>query len=198
MARTNWLYVMAMLISLVPFRAPVAVAEGSLIPGPSPSKGSNDIGIIFNTNDLVFGLQAYQAGIGGKIGWGNVFLRGMLDFTLNGSSQAFATEVGATGEYHFFPGPISPYVGAMVGGGYETQANVSSTLSFSLGAVAGVEVFIADFLSLFAEYTLEADFDNTTDLQTSQSTFDYLVDTKMGNNAQIGVVIYLMRSVAKE
>ena len=86
----------------------------------------------------------------------------------------------------------------MIGGGYETQANVSSTLNFSLGAVAGVEVFIADFLSLFAEYTLEADFDNTTDFQTSQSTFDYLISTKMGNNAQIGVVVYLMRSGAKE
>ena len=77
------------------------------------------------------------------------------------------------------------------------QSNVTSAVNFSLGALAGVEVFIFDFLSVFAEYTLAANFINTTDLQTSQSTFDYLINTSMGNNAQLGIVIYFMRSGAK-
>lgn len=73
----------------------------------------------------------------------------------------------------------------------------TSAVSFSLAALAGVEVFILDFLSVFAEYAIGADFTNTKDFQTGQSTFDYLISTGMGNNAKLGIVIYVMRSEAK-
>jgi hypothetical protein len=198
LTRTNCLFAAMILFVFLGYRPPSVDAEdGGLIQGLSPMMGQNDLGIVFNTNDLLFGLQSYQAGIGGKIGWGNLYLRGLLDITLNGSSQSFAADIGATGEYHFFSGPISPYVGALAGVGYETQASVASATSFSLGVVAGVEVFLFDFLSLFAEYAIEGDFTVATDLQTSQTTFDYLINTRMGNNAKIGVVIYFMRSRTK-
>ncbi len=105
--------------------------------------------------------------------------------------------LGVTAEYHLIPGPISPYIGASLGAGYLTQTNVTSVVSFSVGALAGVEVFIADFLSVFAEYTIAANLSSTTDLATSQNTFDYLINTGMGNNAKLGIVIYFMRSDAK-
>lgn len=175
----------------------VGAEGGSLIPSLSPAKGPCDLGVIFNTSDLLLDLESYQAGLGAKIGWGDLCLRGLFDFTVNGSSQSFALNVGAAFEYHLIPGPISPYVGASAGGGYMTQSNITSAATFSLGALAGVEVFIMDFLSVFAEYALEADFTNTTDLQSSQKTFDYLINTKMGNNAKLGIVIYFMRSGVK-
>lgn len=187
--------ILAVLFALTP---PFAVAEGSsLIPNLSPTKGPYDLGIIFNTNDLLFGLESYQAGLGAKIGWGSLYLRGLFDFAVNGSSQSFAIAGGATLEYHLIPGPISPYVGASAGLGYNIQGNVISAANFSLGALAGVEVFIFDFLSVFAEYTIAADLTYSTNLQTSQSTFDYLINTRMGNNMQLGIVIYFMRSGAK-
>jgi hypothetical protein len=176
---------------------PAAAEGGSLIPNLSPAKGPNDLGIIFNAKDLLLGLESYQAGLGAKIGWGNLCLRGLFDFTLNGSAETLGVNVGMTAEYHLIPGPISPYLGASAGGGYMKQGGIASAVSFSLGALAGVEVFVADFLSVFAEYALAADFTYTTDLQSSQSTFDYLVSTRMGNNARLGIVIYLMRSGAK-
>jgi len=188
----------SIILAVFTLNPPFAGAEGgSLIPNLSSAKGSYDLGLIFNTSDLLLGLESYQAGLGAKIGWGNLCLRGLFDFTINGSSKSFALNVGTAGEYHLIPGPISPYVGVSAGGGYMTQSKVISVLSFSLGALAGVEVFILDFLSVFAEYALVADFTNTKDLPSSQNTFDYLINTRMGNNAKLGIVIYFMRSGAK-
>lgn len=184
-------------VLLVVITTSAAADGGSLIPNLSPAKGPNDLGVIFSMNDLLLGLESYQAGLGAKIGWGKFCLRGLFDFTVNGSASAFAMNLGVTAEYHLNPGPISPYIGGSAGGGYMTQSNITSAVSFSIGAVAGVEVFILDFLSVFAEYALVANFTNTTDLQSSQSTFDYLIKTGMGNNAKLGIVIYFMRSVAK-
>jgi hypothetical protein len=174
-----------------------AIAQSaSLIPSQFPAKGPYDLGVIFNTNDLLLGLESYQAGLGAKIGWGNFSVRGLFDFTINGSSQSFGLDAAAAVEYHLIPGPISPYVGASIGGGYMTQNKVTSVVTFSFAALAGVEIFILDFLSVFAEYAVQADLTNTKDSQTSQNTFDYLISTGMGNSAKLGIVIYFMRSEA--
>ena len=61
-----------------------------------------------------------------------------------------------------------------------------------------MEVFLFDFLSVFAEYSLAADFTLTTNLQTAQTTFDYLVDTRMGNDSKLGIVLYFMRAGVKK
>ena len=191
--------ILGLIVMVIPaIITPSLWAEGdSLIPNASTTKGPIDIGAIFNTNNLLFGLESYQAGIGVKIGWRKLCLRGLFDFTINGSSQSYAVDIGTTVEYHFIPGPVSPYVGASVSFGYMTQSNVTSAITCSLGAVAGIELFIFDFFSVFAEYEVAADLIDTTDFQTSQSTFDYLINTRMGNSASLGVVIYFMRSEAK-
>jgi hypothetical protein len=183
------------LLAIVPL--PIEAEGGSLIPSLSAAKGPCDLGIIFSTSDILLGLESYQQGLGAKIGWGKLFLRGLFDFTINGSTQSFEIDGGATLEYHLIPGPISPYIGASTSLGYAKQGNVTSSVSFSFGALAGVEVFILDFLSVFAEYEVAALLSDTTETQTSQSTFDYLVNTRMGNNAMLGVVIYFMRSETK-
>jgi hypothetical protein len=196
--RTQGLALSGMVAVLIALSPPFASADdGNSSQNLTPTKGSIDLGILFNTNDLLLGLQSYQGGVGAKIGWGSVCVRGLIDFAFNKSAQSFAIGAGTTFEYHPLSGPISPYMGASVGLGYDTQSNVASAVTFSLGALAGVEVFIFDFLSVFAEYSLAADLINTTDLQTSQSTFDSLITTRMGNNAQIGVVIYFLRSGTK-
>lgn len=193
--RKRGIILVAFITIFLSINAASVVAQGdSLIPSVSPAKGPYDLGVIFNTNDLLLGLESYQAGLGAKIGWGNIFLRGLFNFTLNGSSNSYGLDAGAAVEYHLIPGPISPYVGASIGGGYMTQNKVTSVVTFSFAALAGVEVFVLDFLSVFAEYAVQADLTNTTDIQVSQSTFDYLIDTRMGNGAKLGIVIYFMRS----
>lgn len=88
---------------------PSVTAEGgSPTPSLSPAKGPYDLGVIFSASDLLLGLESYQAGLGAKIGWRNLCLRGLFDFTVNGSSESLAVNVGATGEYHPFPGLFRP------------------------------------------------------------------------------------------
>lgn len=167
-------------------------------PRLSPVQGARDLGLIFSADDLLMGLESYEAGLGIKIGRGNRCLRGALDFVVNGASNSFSVNAGGTGEFHLAPPPISPYIGGFAQIGYMKQGTSTSAIPFSLGAVAGVEVFIFDFLSVFAEYNLAFNCTLTTDLQTSQTSFDYLIDTRMGNNSKLGIVVYFMRMGAKK
>jgi hypothetical protein len=163
----------------------------------SPRTGPLDVGIIFSTPDILLGLESYQGGVGAKFGSEKMDLRSNLDFQINGASNAFSISVGVTGEYHIIEGPISPYVGVSGQIGYAAQQGVLSMIPASIGAVIGAEIFVLDFLSVFAEYGLSADLSLTSNLQTSQTTFDYLIHTHMGNNSKIGVVLWVMRSGTK-
>jgi hypothetical protein len=164
----------------------------------TPLNGPVDAGIIFSTSNILLGLESYEGGLGGKVGFGNLGLRGNFDFQLNGAANAFSVALGVTGEYHLIMQQISPYFGLFTQLGYTSQANVLSAVPFSVGAVAGVEVFIFDFLSVFAEYSFSIDLTLTNNLQTSQTNFDYLIHTSMGNHSKIGVVLYVMRAAAKK
>jgi hypothetical protein len=183
----------------------VAIAANAQTKAPSPfqkldvPQGSYDLGLIFNTSSILLDLESYQAGLGLKIGRDKVSFRGLFDLVLNGASDSFALNAGTAIQFYLIPGlSISPYVGGSVGGGYMRQADAMSMVVLSVGALAGVEVFLFDFLSVFAEYAITADFTLSTDIPSSQTTFDYLVDTGMGNNSKLGIVIYFMRAMKKK
>ena len=67
-----------------------------------------------------------------------------------------------------------------------------------MGAVLGVEFFILEFLSIFAEYNLSF---NGTISSTSTSVagnvtktnpeLNFTIDSGIGNNSSLGIVIYL-------
>ena len=172
-----------------------AWAEAPKAPSPaprqSPAAGEPSIGIVFSASNILLDVESYEGGLGAKFAKGDLSLRGTFDFLLSGASDTFSVNAGATGEYHLSPGRISPYVGAFAQLGYMRQGGLMSAVPVSLGAVAGVEVFIFDFLSIFAEYCLACDLTLTTDLQTSQTTFDYVVDTRMGNSSKLGITVYV-------
>ena len=44
-----------------------------------PAVGERDLGVIFNTNDILLDLESYQGGVGAKIGLGQYVLRPMAD-----------------------------------------------------------------------------------------------------------------------
>jgi hypothetical protein len=165
---------------------------------PVLSQGPYDIGVIFNVSSILLDLESYQAGLGAKIGWDNMAVRGMLDLVLNGSSGSFSSKIGGTYQYYLSPGSMRPYVGGSLALGFMHQRGVITMGTLSIAPVAGVELFLFDFLSVFAEYELSLDLTLSTDLATSQTTFDYLIDTGMGNNSRIGIVVYLMRATKKK
>ena len=182
-----------------------AIAANAQTKAPSPvqkldlAQGSYDLGLIFNTSSILLDLESYQAGLGLKIGRDKVSFRGLFDLVLNGASDSFSLNAGAAIQYYLLPGSsIAPYIGGSAGGAYMRQADVISMVVLSVGALAGVEVFLLDYLSVFAEYAITADFTISTDLPSSQTTFDYLVDTGMGNKSKIGIVIYFMRAMKKK
>jgi hypothetical protein len=171
-----------------------ALASGKV----TPATGANDIGLIFSASNILMDLESYQAGVGGKIAWEELALRAAFDVGYSGVTQAFSINAGIAVENHFMPGVISPYFGAFAQAGYNVVPEVLSLVPFSVGAIAGIEVFIFDFLSIFAEYALSADFALTTDLLTETSTLDWTIETKMGNNSMIGIVVYFQRAKPKK
>ena len=145
-------------------------------------------------------LESYQAGVGVKIAWGDFALRGCFDAGYFGATHVFSINTGIAIEQHFIPSAISPYYGAFAQIGYNIQPDIMSLVPISVGAIIGVEVFIFDFLSIFAEYALTLSMTLTTDLTVPAQSpaFDYVVDTKMGNNSMIGIVVYFQREKASK
>jgi hypothetical protein len=157
-----------------------------------------DIGLIFNTDSLLLDLESYQAGVGVKMGWSDLCARVLLDLVANGSSGSYLIDAGTAIEYHLLPAPLSFYVGTSLTAGYRYQQDWLSSGHISLSGLSGVELFLTDFLSVFAEYAVRADFALSKDLNTHQTSFDFLVDTGMGNSSKIGIVIYFIRTAKKK
>jgi hypothetical protein len=181
--------------------------QQSLWPEVEGMTGPPHLGILFNTNDLLLDIQGFQGGVGAKLSMERWMLRGMTDIVLNTGLDPFSITLGVVLERHLWPGPISVYWGPMVESGFTTillyktdEDNWArtNTLPLSMGCVFGIELFIFEFLSVFAEYqaALELGFNNTRTSTagsiSSAKEFTYLFDIGMGNNAMFGIVFYLM------
>ena len=87
--------------------------------------------------------------------------------------------VSAAYEHHLSTGKISPYVGGIVGTGL--QLGTVQNLTVYLGGLLGAEVQVIERVAFFVEYALLFRMDEP----------DFLIDLGIGNNAQLGVIIYL-------
>ena len=165
-------------------------------------------GFIFNTNNLLLDIDSYQAGVGIKVlRDDNVALRLLGDLFYSYSANTFSTTLGVTFEKHFKPGRVSPYWGGFVEAGYignkdEVFASddwtQDNTYPLSMGAVLGAELFILEFISVFAEYslyvrgTISSTTTNTGGVETSTDPeLNFSIDSGIGNNSSLGIVIYL-------
>jgi hypothetical protein len=163
-------------------------------------------GLIFNTDNLL-DLESYQGGIGVKIRTGeNSALRGLLDVYYSNSSNTFSTALGVAYERHFKPGKFSPYWGGMIQAGYTTLTSKidadnwtkNDSIPISGGILFGAEVFVFENISIFAEYgaCLTGIIKSTTVSVTGTVTsgdpsFDLNFDTGLGNDAKLGIILYL-------
>ena len=168
-----------------------------------------NIGLIFNINESIVSFDSYQGGLGLKLGWNQFNFRFLVDFLYSNASETTAFDTSVSFEYHPASHFLSPYAGAYVGVGHASQVEkigkpkiTTSTTSTSVfgGPLFGVEVFILDFLSLFAEYVVKFEHTNTTIKEKTSSNTEtdtnrnLLIDTALGNGSMIGIVIYFKRS----
>jgi hypothetical protein len=175
--------------------------------GIGPKPGPVDLGIIFNTSDLLLDIQGFQGGVGAKFSLEHWMLRGMADLVLGTEFDPFSLSLGAVWEKHLWPGPVSVYWGPAVETGFTTlllfkvdEDNWSrdSIVPLSLGCVLGIEFFIFDALSVFVEYqaAFEIGIDwtrvSTAGSVSSTAELTYNLDVGMGNNAMFGIVFYLL------
>ena len=165
-------------------------------------------GIIFNVNDILLDVESYQGGIGLKRYFNDSWAyRAAFDFGYSNSSDSWLISVGNTFEYHFISGRISPYVGGYFDIGYASYKDETDSenwtkvwsIPISTGPLLGIEFEIFNVLSLFVEYSIAFDLIYTSTItsvagiETKDSTTGYGINTGMGNESKIGIVIYFNR-----
>jgi len=180
----------------------------SLFAVGKPAAGERDLGVIFNTGDILLDLESYQGGVGAKIGLGPYVLRPMADILLNTDFNPFSLTLGAVLEKHILPGPVSLYWGPSAEMGVTIlnnrfdADNWTQTITWELlsaGCVAGIELFILESLSVFVEYSLALTLGlNTTRTSvagsvSSNTEFSYKLDLGLGNQTMLGLVFYFKR-----
>ncbi len=71
-----------------------------------------------------------------------------------------------------------------------------TTIPLSAGPIFGVEVYVFNFLSLFAEYSMTVSYTTTITQQsvagiaTENTDSDFGTEIGIGNNSKIGIVLY--------
>ncbi|MBN2656337.1 MAG: hypothetical protein JXR86_04695 [Spirochaetales bacterium] len=171
-------------------------------------------GFIFNTSSILLDIESYQYGLGAKALFpNNMALRFLVNGSYSSEVDTFDASLGIALEKHFRPGRISPYGGGFVRGGLTRYYNETDednwtkdiSIPFSAGAILGVEFFIVESISLFAEYNIVFEGAVLTESVSVAGTvtemdpeFSYKFDTGIGNEAKLGIVIYLDDIVAIE
>ena len=149
---------------------------------------THKVGLIFNIGSPLITVGDYadnfQGGLGLKL-WlkEKLALRGLLDLAyLNNSdtdTSDFTFGLGAGLEYHFLPRKVSPYIGLL--GGTRIRTGTQNDVAIYAGGLLGAELFLLDYLSFYAEYSLMVTIDEP----------NFSIDLGIGNGSQVGVIIYL-------
>jgi len=198
----NILIILLILITIIPIYA-----------GENQDKQDQDneavFGFIFSTQNLLFDIGSYQGGIGLKLKNFDLeaFMfdfRGLIGFLMV-NLDYLELSLGIALEFHFIQDRISPYWGIFLNCGLSRFRNEVDSdnwneeiiMSISTGPILGVEVFILENLSVFAEYNISCEFFNefetvsTAGNETKNERFDLYIDTLLGNSSKLGIVIYI-------
>jgi hypothetical protein len=190
MIRSRWLLVLVLLaacaaLSFGAAQKPAPPAKTAPKEPAGSFLGGRDLGLIVNLVDpftLGGSGDGVQTGIGMKL-WLNdrSVVRGLFDFSLQsgGGTTDMTIGLSAAYEHHFQIGKVSPYAGGILG----TQMMFGTTpnLALYLGGLLGAEVRILESVAFFAEYALIFEMDEPL----------FTIDLGVGNNAKLGVIIYL-------
>ena len=129
-------------------------------------KREGSIGLLFRIESLDMPINTYSDGVMSGAGikyWvlNELALRALLYFNMFSDSETEETTTNfgfaIAAEYHFIKGTVSPYAGGLAG--IEMLINEEQTgRDFYFGGLLGIEIAIADFVSVFAEYGLYVTF----------------------------------------
>jgi len=169
------------------------------------AKSENHIGFIFSTDNLLMNINDYNGGIGIKMMFPKLSARFLVDFGYSKSTGIFSTDLGFTLEKRMREGRIVPYLGGGFKAGINREKveldidNWTKQISIPLEASAnlGVEVFLLEFLSFFAEYSLAFQLiavntkESINGTVTSDTTWTWDLSTGLGNSGRLGIIIYL-------
>jgi hypothetical protein len=188
------LCVMASLAALVLFCAgrigaqvPIRALEGQ------------DVGIIFNVDDILFDFESYQGGVGLMISGDKLAYRLLVDFFASTQSDSFDVTVGGVVERHIGSGRVEPYLGGYLTCGYGRAEGGSVTtipVPATVGGLFGVELHLLRFFSIFAEYDLSVTMSYSkvdAGAAGSVETTDWTAQIGTGNQSKIGMVFYFQQ-----
>ncbi len=170
--------------------------------GPIPKLGGYDIGLIFNTNDLLLDFESYQGGLGVKLSGEELAYRLLLDLFGSTESHAFSLSLGGAVERHWGSARVQPYVGGYLTFGFgssDAAGTKSVSLPVTAGGLFGVEIYIFRFLSLFGEYDLSLTMKysktetSTAGVETTDQSTDWTLQLGSGNQSKIGIVFYFQQ-----
>jgi hypothetical protein len=189
MIRNRWILVLALIavcaaLSFGADAKPAAPSKTAPKEEPAGSfLGGRDLGLIVNLVDpftLAGAGDGVQTGLGLKL-WlnGRHVVRGLLDVGYSTATNIFELGLSAAYERHFVTGKVSPYLGGLVGVGVDIGA--ASNLQLYGGGLLGAEVRVIESVAFFVEYALLFEMDEP----------DFTIDLGIGNNAVLGVIIYL-------
>ena len=173
-------------------------------------------GVVFNI-DLAGGpflptFEEYQGGIGAKYYFTEkLAYKGLLSYQYINNSRSTSIALGNSVEYHLFDSRLSPYTGGVLNLEYVKSRSEVDELNWTeykvttltLGPVFGLEYVACDFLSFFVEYEILLKFISDRSRTSSGGVItetggnDFRVQSGLGNDAKIGMIIYFTRIARK-
>ncbi len=123
-----------------------------------------------------------QGGLGMKLWLGEKSaVRALLDIYHLNDSVTKTTNFGLGGayEYHLLQRRVSPYLGGLAG--LTVQTGATNNVGLYFGGMLGAEFELVENLNLFGEYSL----------LVSILDPNFTIDLGLGNNAQLGIIVYL-------
>ncbi len=144
-------------------------------------------GLIVNFTGLAGNLIAehtdeFQSGLGAKLWLGEKSaVRALLDFEHLNDDGTKDSWFGLSGafEYHLLQRRVSPYLGGLAG--IEVQTGTTNDLGLYFGALLGAEFELVENINLFGEYAVLVSINEPI----------FSIDLGLGNNAQLGIIVYL-------
>jgi len=181
------------LLCLLIFLSPILFSQENEVQEPPP------IGIIFNVGNILEGIDSYQGGLGIKTTRDTLSWRFLVDLYYDYDAELFSTALGITREYHLFVDRISPYIGWFISTGFSYNDNqildqTELNVPVDFGALFGLEWYLNEFLSIFAEYSVSLEYSYTStksEIYENQEETSLIINSGLGNKGKIGLTIYL-------
>ena len=179
-------------------------AEADLAEGTEPSAPERTRGLLFSTNNILLDIGTYGTGFGMVLHTQENAIRASISGFASNSSSILEMELGGAWVNYVRAARVSPYWIVSGSTGFLTEKTDpdnwtrDTTLLGTVGAGFGAEFFILEFLSLFAEYQLVANFARSQTTVSvggtatpGEAVWTYFAQTELGNSSRLGIAVYL-------